>query len=67
VVFNNQCEEKTNDFRNRFAKGRHSETGEEVWSEQPIRRYFESAFNFVAKSNGGATTEKSVSSEVCKF
>jgi hypothetical protein len=52
VVFNNQYEEKINGLRNRLAEGGHSEAGEEVWRGQPIRRGFESAVSFVAKSNG---------------
>jgi hypothetical protein len=51
VLLNNQCEEKVNGFRNRLAEGRHSKAGKKVWSGQPIRRSFESAVSFIAKSS----------------
>jgi hypothetical protein len=50
-VLLNQCEEKINGFRNRLAEGRHSKAGKKVWSGQPIRRSFESAVSFIAKSS----------------
>jgi hypothetical protein len=57
LVFNNQCEDKINGLRNRLAEGGHSEAGEEVWSGQPLRRGFESAVSFVAKSKEATATE----------
>jgi hypothetical protein len=57
LVFTNKHEEKVNGFRNRLAEGRHSETGEKVWSGQPIRRGFKSAVSFVAKSKEATATE----------
>jgi hypothetical protein len=57
VICNNRYEEKINGLRNRLAERGHSEAGEEVWSGQPIRRGFESAVSFVAKSNEATATE----------
>ena len=67
VIFNNQYEEKINGLRNRLAERGYSEAGEEIWRGQPIRRGFESAVSFVAKSKEATATEGSVSSRVCKF
>jgi len=67
VVFHNQYEEKSNDFRNRFAEGGYSEVGAEIWSAQPIRWGFESAVSFVAKSKEATATKRAVSSVACKF
>ena len=66
-VLLNQCEEKINGFRNRLAEGRHSKAGKKVWSGQPIRRSFESAVSFIAKSSEATATEGAASSGVCKF
>ena len=61
-MFHNQYGVKSNDLRNRFADGRYSEAGEDVWSEQPIRQGFESAVGFVAKSNWATVTGGAASS-----
>ena len=60
-------EEKINGHRNRLAKGGYSKAGEEIWSGQPIRRGFESAVSFVAKSNEAAVSEEAASSGFYKF
>ena len=67
LVFNNQNEEKINGLRNRLAEGGYSKAGEEIWSERPIRRGFESAVSYVAKSNEATASEGAVSFGVCKF